>query len=112
MSHVSMDVTRCLMWNNLRNKLRFIMSQVRLGSGCYSEIQKTFLGLCYPHLVKVIIQVEEWCENKWVLVLYGIDEYLDAVRLWWQWGIDVKIFMGLIKPASSGSMKQYIYYYI
>ena len=112
MSHVSMDVTRCLMWNNLRNKLKFIMSHVRLGSGCYSVSKKTFLGLCYPHLVNVIIQVEEWCENKWVLVVYGIDEYLDAVRLWCQWGIDVKIFLGLIKPASSGSMKRYIYYYI
>ena len=64
--------------------------------------------------------VEKWPNNYypatdidwWVFVLYGIDEYLDAVRLWWQWGLDVKIFSGIIKPASSGSMEQYKYFYI
>ena len=30
----------------------------------------------------------EWC----ALVLHGFDEYLDAVMIWWQWGLDIKFY--------------------
>ena len=64
--------------------------------------------------------IEKWPDNYypvtdvdwWVFVLHGMDDYLDAVRLWWQWERDVKIISGIIKPVSSGSMEQFKYFYL
>lgn len=51
--------------------------------------------------------------DKWPYNYYPITDIdLVAVRIWWQWELDVKILSGIIKPVSSGSMEQYKYFYI